>query len=558
MRAVLTWFTILALSGALVAQTATTAQKRAPKKPASAPASAEEVQQLRQAVAAQAQQIQQLTQTVQQVDEARRQAEESLRQALAAASQAQSQANAAASSATEQKDAVGKLQNQMADVQTALTNSAVGTQDEQKRVSTLEGLFGRFRFTGDVRVRYENFFQGVPDGTPSTTFFPPRHRERIRLRFGVEGKLNEDFLGGIFVASGTLTDPTSTNETLTSVFEKKTIGFDRGYIIYNPQAHKWLTLTGGKFAYSWVRTPQTFDSDLNPEGFTEKASFDFHGPVVKNLTLQAMQLLFNEVAGSAVASGMDSFAVGGQVSSKLQIGKRWTATPSFSVLNWRNPDAILQQSGFTVGQTTTNGGGLTSAIPVPGPGPGCQSGVGLPAVPPCAFGPNGITNNTVLGADGKPHFVSGFLYADFILNNQFRTAWERFPINLLLEYEDNLNAVAPSPTRSPQSHTYLADINIGRTANKGDFQLGYAWLRQEQDSVLASFNESDQRAPTNILQHRLYFNYKLARNTVASYTFWFGRTLDDTLPNARRGPGVSVGQIEPFLRRMQFDVVYSF
>jgi len=33
--------------------------------------------------------------------------------------------------------------------------------------------------------------------------------------------------------------------------------------------------------------------------------------------------------------------------------------------------------------------------------------------------------------------------------------------------------------------------------------------------VIASFNESDQRAPTNILQHRIYANYKIPQQHVA-------------------------------------------
>ena len=61
--------------------------------------------------------------------------------------------------ANSQKDTVVKLDSDMADVKTTLTNTAVGTQDEQKRMSALEGLVGRFRFNGDVRVRGESFFQ---------------------------------------------------------------------------------------------------------------------------------------------------------------------------------------------------------------------------------------------------------------------------------------------------------------------------------------------------------------------------------------------------------------
>ena len=89
-------------------------------------------------------------------------------------------------------------------------------------------------------------------------------------------------------------------------------------------------------------------------------------------------------------------------------------------------------------------------------------------------------------------------------------------------------------------------------------QFGYAWLRQEQDSVIASFNESDGRAPTNILQHRIYALWKIRANTVAGFTWWKGRTLNSNLLNSALAAGVKAGQVEPYLNRLQFDLIYSF
>jgi hypothetical protein len=76
--------------------------------------------------------------------------------------------------------------------------------------------------------------------------------------------------------------------------------------------------------------------------------------------------------------------------------------------------------------------------------------------------------------------------------------------------------------------------------------------------VIASFNESDQRAPTNVLQHRVYGQYRVRKNTTAAFTAWIGRTLDSKLQNAILAPGVLPGQTEPYLKRMQFDLIYSF
>jgi len=96
----------------------------------------------------------------------------------------------------------------------------------------------------------------------------------------------------------------------------------------------------------------------------------------------------------------------------------------------------------------------------------------------------------------------------------------------VLEFEDNLDA-EPHPLDSKgavmaglgsQNKAYGVDVSVGQQKNKNDIQLGYAWLRQEQDSVIASFNESDQRAPTNILQHKIYALWKVRANTAAGFT----------------------------------------
>src|SRR6266516_7473853 len=228
MKSVLRWC-VVPLLATLVAQTAA---KPKPKKPVArhAAVTAADVQALKDALAAQQQQIEQLRQAMQSRDAAlqqaqqqAQQAQQQLQQAQATASEAQQKASSAESAANEQKENVTKLNSDLADVKTTLTNNAVSTQDEQKRMSALEGLVGRFRFNGDVRVRGEDFIQnGVPD----------RNRARLRVRFGFDGKLNEDFTSGIYLATGSLGDPTTTNETLTNFFDRKTVALDKAWITY--------------------------------------------------------------------------------------------------------------------------------------------------------------------------------------------------------------------------------------------------------------------------------------------------------------------------------------
>jgi len=289
--------------------------------------------------------------------------------------------------------------------------------------------------------------------------------------------------------------------------------------------------------------------------------------------VQGIQLLYNESnvsVPSAAIGGQDSYALGAQVSAKLKFGP-WTTTPSFLTLKWNRPDALLQSSAFAVQATTTGSTGTTPAgpFPVPGEGPGCQKVLNGPSFPPCPFAPNGMTNATFVDASGKAHFYSGFNYADFILNNQISTGSERWPVNLIAEYLQNLDATAPPLDTTgkvlsdlgPQNKEYGFDFSIGRQKQKNDLQFGYAWLRQEQDSVLASFAESDQRTPTNLIQNRVYALWRLRANTTASVTWWHGRVLNSALINNAAVAQKTVskaGQQEPYLNRFQFDLIYSF
>lgn len=498
-------------------------------------ATADDVRQLRDALEAQQQHVQQLEQQLQQV-------QSQLQRAESAATDSQSKVVAIQTSTSKQQEETTKLQQDMGDFKHSMTAYATSTQEGQKRMAALESLMGRLTWSGDVRVRQEDFFQSY-DGCNGRC--NPRIRERIRVRLNLVGRVNQDFVAGVSLASGVITDPTSTNETLTNAFERKTFALDRGYVTYNPQKHKWLNLTGGKFAFNWQKTNQTFDPDINPEGFSEKFSFNFKDPVFKNVTFMGMQLLFNEINRATTGAtcsggfctnggnvtGADSFAAGGQVSAKLQLGKRISMTPSYTLLNWRNENGLLNNavSGVT--------------------------GV---------FAPNGLTNSTVTSA-GVTRFLSQFLYSDLIVDTSVDTGLKRWPWRVVLEYLDNLNA-ADHPNVGTtvalalgrQSHLYRVETSFGQQKNQGDFLFGYSFHRQEQDSVIASFAESDQRAPTNILQHSIYAQYRARPNVTLAGTLWVGRTLNSNLQNSVRAPGIAAGAVEPYLKRSQFDIIYSF
>jgi Putative porin len=570
---------LLALSVPLVAQTPVTPPKKKRAKPAAAPAapaaSQEDMQALRDLVMAQQKQLEAQNQQVRQLQDQLHQVLDTVQQSNAAAQKLQSGADQAQATAAQAQESAADAQHAAAEATSAAASATSATsllqnqaKAEQTKLEAFQNVLGRFRLSGDIRMRGENFTQ---DGTQD------RNRARVRVRLGVDGQLNEDFVGSIALATGSLGDPTTTNETLTNAFDRKTIALDRAYITYSPVAHPWLSLTGGKFPYLWQRTSVTGDPDLNPEGFDQKVSFNHNG-FLQNFTVQALELLYNESS-----TGQDSYVLGAQAQARLKAGP-WTATASVLNQHWNRPDALLQATAFEVGATTT-GSSTLGSFPVPGEGQGCSTNGDLPKFAPCALAPNGMTNATFIDAAGKPHFYSGFDLLDFIVNNQMQTGASKFPINLILEYEQNLDAsthplsaAKGNPVLTDlgsQNKAYTADFSVGRAVRRNDLLFGYAWLRQEQDSVLASIAESDQRAPTNILQNRVYANWKVRSNTLASFTWWYGRTLNTNLENnaalfnnwggfvsnaAVTGKSTisAPGQQEPWLNRFQFDLIYTY
>ena len=186
---------------------------------------------------------------------------------------------------------------------------------DKKNTARVKGL-GNFNFSGDMRIRYENFIQ---DGNPT------RNRERIRARLNITSQVADSLMAGISLATGTLDDPVSSNQTMTGFFNRKNFAVDRAFMTFKPKKLKPLTLDFGKFKYPWYRTPLTFDNDLNPEGFAQTLSFDLKGSGLNNISFVGFELPFNELSGGfktgaappnafdPTRPAYDSFLFGGQM-----------------------------------------------------------------------------------------------------------------------------------------------------------------------------------------------------------------------------------------------------
>lgn len=120
---------------------------------------------------------------------------------------------------------------------------------------------------GDFRYRYENV---TDDGSTA------QDRQRVRLRVGIYGPVNDYIDYGIRVATGGAS-ATSANQTIDGG-TKKEIRLDRYYIDIHPEQLKGAHVILGKMAQPWAgRSGLVWDSDLNPEGIAITYAKQFEG-----------------------------------------------------------------------------------------------------------------------------------------------------------------------------------------------------------------------------------------------------------------------------------------
>lgn len=372
------------------------------------------------------------------------------------------------------------------------------------------GRLSRLNFSGDVRVRYEPSFQeGAAD----------RHRERIRARFNVTGNFSDEFSGGFSVATGTLDEPVSTNQTFTGFFNKKNFGIDKAWITYRPGHYKFLKLDAGKFAYPWYRTPLTFDRDLNPEGFAETLSFDLKSSALKNITVVGFQLPFHEVSDAH-----DSFVLGGQVQTHFRINSKTRLSLYGAGININRSDPIaVSVANGTLRPSLSNSNTYRYS-----------------------------SSGAVVG------YAAKFAYLDTIMKLELDTH-PRFPAAIQFNFVNNV--------RGPRERSaYRADLIFGKLKEAGDLRFGYSFMRIEKDAVIGAWNENDMRSSTNVRNHQLNAGITFKSSLTAEFTVWIGKLANpwdnvDLVPAGVRdgcsGAAVS-GCTDPYLKRLQLDLTYHF
>jgi hypothetical protein len=432
-----------------------------------------------------------------------------------------------------------------------------GSSDERIRnlERQIKGI-GPISFSGDVRLRAEPIFGGPADQSLDRT------RGRFRVRFNALANLGSQFRTGITLASGDINDPTSTNQTITGFYTRKTIALDQAFVEYAPTAFKPLTLTAGKFRYPWFNTELTWDKDLNPEGAAQTLAFKLDSPVLKRIAFVGFELPFAELAGTAPTDKRinQQITYGGQVQTTWHIAPHVSLSAFSGFYDFRGADVValaLARASSKNPQTP-----LSGSLPLTTGNPVQNSTYTTTATTIITVG--GSTFPTGVTSVNNAQFASKFALFDNIARFDIDTGSPKFPLTFLGDYVQNtgacgnvVNILPPpantstqtfkqtvnSPCVSNQRRGYWAEGRVGRLQEKGDFQAGYTRIFVEREAVLGNFNYSEMRQGTNVTEHRFDLFYQFDRSVQLGFTALVGRPLAST---------------EPWLTRLQFDTVYIF
>jgi Skp family chaperone for outer membrane proteins len=520
--------------------------------PVPAPATAADIQALKDALAAQQQEIQALQAQLRSKDQALQQGPSASVSATPPPTQP-----AAAEASKSVATVATNLQDTTQDTTLDQSNQHAGSSDERIRnlERQIKGI-GPISFSGDLRLRGEPFLGGPSDQSLD------RIRGRVRARFNVTADLGEQFRAGITLASGDVNDPTSTNANLTGFYTRKAFALDQAFVEFKPKRFKPLTLTGGKFRYPWYNTELTWDKDLNPEGAAQTLAFNLNTPVLKRFALVGFELPFAEIAGTAPTNKRitQSITYGGQLQTSWQLAHHLTLNAYSGYYDFRGADSIalaLARASSKNPQTPFAG-----ALPLTSGNPVQDSTYTTTAATVITIGgtayPTGVTS--VINAQ----FASKFALFDNLARLDIDTGHSRWPVSFIGDYVQNTEAcgnlvnivAAPSNTstatfkrtlntacNSHQRRGYWAEGRVGRLEEKGDLQIGYTRIYIEREAVLGNFNYSEIRQGTNVTEHRVDAFYQFDRSVQFGFTALIGRPLATT---------------EPWLTRLQFDTVYIF
>lgn len=335
-------------------------------------------------------------------------------------------------------------------------------KQEEKQPAVVPDWVQNTKIKGDFRLREEwRKDKSKEDLT----------RTRIRVRLGIESKVNDKLKVGVGIATGAAGDPRSRDITLggdgsNTPGDPKSVVLDYAYAEYRPL--KWLTLTGGKFQNPlWRPHDMLWKSDITPEGL----GFNLNYKVGSKLELFMNDLIF-------ILSGSDT-----QGTSREPM--LYAIQPGFS---YNFNDKVSLKSAFTYNYF------------------------------------NGVLGNAQFKKSSNTNTLVNSVYA-FNYNSinpsvelGFKGPFGDFPILKSIPYfglfGDFIYNVSPGVTTSKSGFDAGVKFGAEKVAGWGDWQAKLAYSKLGRDAWLDVFTDSSRfQGRTNTKGITASVDYGLGKNT---------------------------------------------
>lgn len=488
-----------------------------------------------------------------------------------------------------------------------------------KKVEDRVADIGAIKIDGDIRVREESFFglsNNLANGDTPTAFgndLSSRNRFRMRARLRMSGGFGEEFdcgsakckefEWGLRLATGSLADNISTNQTLTDFFARKPFALDQAFISYRPVKFGGrLQLQGGKFEAPWVARFEApwphpelmFDNDLMVEGFAESYTHTSKTSSLRELKFVAWQLPFLERNAAFVRNangtvnitesrrgGRDLALYGGQIRARWELSPKvafhlsaadlyYSGTQFISPVQVFGSQLLLPltfvvpASGGTPAQTITTQVAISRDLLVAG------------------NGNLGVTNasNNATNRDGR--LSSGYNLVNMLARLDLKFGKDsaygrRWPVALISNFVVNTQvrdvvAAGPGGTdlilHNDERYGFWGEVQVGRVKESGDWAFGYTLMRIQKDAVLTPFNFSDVTQQSDMRGHRFQFAYvavpgkwiESEKKRQDSRVLIAITAIVTERPNGVLGPFLPTppGSKSPASTRLQFDTILRF
>ncbi len=351
---------------------------------------------------------------------------------------------------------------------------------------------GKVKLKGDFRYRHEQ----IDDASLTSD----RTRQRVRVRLGVEAKVNDTVKTVVqFATAGDDRDPRSTNQTLGEGATRKGLGLDLAYAEWTPV--QGFNLQLGKIPYAWQRVGSYFwDGDITWEGGAAKFA---RGP------------FFASAFGAWLAesgSGADANVFGGQLGARTTFGGGIGFTGAVGYF-----DVGAVQDEIT----------LTSATPA------------------CA-----ATNAFFGGAQGnRTVLVNGCRrlrddYNMFEALAQVDMKLGRLPFAVFANYIQNQDAI-------DNDTGFAFGVTLGKAGDAKTWELSYVYQDMEQNAQFGQFVDSDFGAGTTYSKGSVIkAAWVPAKNWTLNGTYFLNERV---LPGA-----AAVTETWRDYDRLQLDLNYKF